>query len=53
MVPGKIVSVFHQIVIQRPLQHDLPPGGGVHRPVDQHVRVPDGIGHAQGIGAEG
>ena len=38
---GEIAVVFHQVVIERPFQHGLPPGGGVHRPVDEHAGIPD------------
>ena len=53
VVPGKIFVVLHQVVVEGPLQHGLPPGGGVDGPVEEHVGVPDGVGHPQGVGAEG
>ena len=53
VVLGEVLLVLHQVVVQGPVQHGLPPGGSVDGPVDEYIGVPDGVGHPQGIGAEG
>ena len=53
VIAGKIFVMLHQVVIQGPVAHNLSFCRGVDGIIDQNVGVLDGIGHPQGIGAEG
>ena len=53
VVPGEVFAVLHQIVVQRAVQHDFSLCRGIDGVIDEKLRVPDGVCHAQGVGAEG
>ena len=53
VIAGKVLVVLHQVVVKRPVQHNLTFRRGINGVVDEDIGIFDRVGHPQGIGAEG